>query len=80
MKYALFLSLMISNFALAKTPVNFNQALNDDLRHEIEKDDFKFKKKSFRAPASVKMDTIRPLLEEPQKIDKNLRQIGSRKW
>lgn len=80
MKYALFLSLMISGFAWAKTPANFNQALNEDLRNEIEKDDFKFKKKSHRAPASVKMEPIRPITQEPLKIDKTVRQIGSQKW
>lgn len=80
MKYALFLSLLITTISWAKSPVNFNQALNEDLRHEIEKDDFKFKKKSHRAPASVKMEPVRPLIEEPQKFDKTLRQTGSQKW
>lgn len=80
MKYALFLSLMITTLGWAKSPVNFNEALNNDLRNEIEKDDFKFKKKSHRAPASVKMEPGPHLIEEPQKIDKTLRQIGSQKW
>lgn len=82
MKYALLLSLIIMSSSWARTPVNFNHALNEDVRNEIRKDDFKFRKKSHRAPASIESanDVVQPILHEPLKIEKTVRQIGPRSW
>lgn len=80
MKYFLLVSLFVSHTSWSRIDVNFNQALNEDLKTEIKKDDFKFKKKSHRAPASVEEIPVRPVITEPPKIDKNIRQIGPQKW
>lgn len=77
MKYALMTFLLLSGTALAASQ-EFNKTLNDDLKTEIKKDDFKYKKKSHRAPASVETLPVRPVVVEP-KIHKT-KQIGPQKW
>lgn len=80
MKYLLLLTFLISNFAFSESKVNFNKALQEDLKTEIKKDDFKYKKKSHRAPASVESDSPPVIIQETPKIDKTIRQIGPNKW
>lgn len=58
---------------------DFNKELIQDVQKEIKKDDDSFKSRAAtRAPASVEMK-VAPI-EEPSKIDKNVRQIGPNKW
>lgn len=81
MKYLLFLSLLLTFNVWSKTNVNFSDALNDDLEAEIKKDDFKYKKKAFRGPASVnEKKTPEPVIKEVPKVDKKDRQIGPNNW
>lgn len=80
MKYLLLFTFLISNFAFSDSKVNFNKALQEDLKTEIKKDDFKYKKKSHRAPASVEADSPPVIIQETPKIDKTIRQIGPNKW
>lgn len=82
MKYLLFLSLFLTLNVWSKTKVNFNEALNEDLETEIRKDDYKYKKKAFRGPASVEEAEVpEPLIKEiPTKVDKKDRQIGPNNW
>lgn len=79
MKFILCLTVLMSFGAFAKTKIDFSQALNDDLKQDIRKDDEKFKKEATRGPASVETDSDRPI-EDTSKIDKNVRQIGPNKW
>lgn len=80
MKYILVITVFMSHMAFGESK-DFNKAINEDLKTEINKDDFKFKKKSHRAPASVQEEvTPRPVVREPAKIDKTIRQIGPQKW
>jgi hypothetical protein len=77
MKYAICLFLIGGTTSWATT-VDFNKAIREDVRKEIKKDEHKFKKEAKRAPASISVEG--PILKEPSKIDKNLRQIGPNKW
>lgn len=79
MKWVLILSVITVTSAFGKTTTDFSKALNDDLRRDIRKDDEKFRKESFRRPASVEAAEA-PVIEETSKIDKNIRQIGPNKW
>jgi hypothetical protein len=79
MKTLFILCLILSVSAFAKSAMDFNQALNDDVTRDIRKDDDKFKKESFRRPASVEIDTEN-VIEETPKLDKNVRQLGPNKW
>lgn len=80
MKYLLLSAFLIPSFAFAESSVNFNKALQDDLKSEIRKDDFKYKKKSHRAPASVNSETPPVIIQDTPKIDRTIRQIGPNKW
>ena len=81
MKYLLFLSLFLTFNVWSKTKVDFNEALNEDLEAEIKKDDYKFRKKTFRGPASVQETKAQePLIKEVPKVDKKDRQIGPNNW
>ncbi len=80
MKLLLILSL-ISFSVYAKSPLaDFNQTINEEIKTEIKKDDEAFKKKGpmKREPASVEVEVALP--EEPEKIEKNVRQIGPKTW
>jgi hypothetical protein len=79
MKNIIYLSVLVSYSAWPNSIKEFNQALNQDLKTEIRKDEDKFKKNFSRTPASVP-DTEKSKLEEPTKIDKNVRQIGPNEW
>lgn len=81
MKYTIVLTLAItSTIAWAEPVRDFNKVLIQDVQKQITKDDDSFKsKKSSRAPASVDDVEVAPM-EEPSKIDKNVRQIGPNRW
>lgn len=79
MKLIICLAVFCSFSAFAKTPTNFNEALLDDVKKEVRKDDEKFKTPASRSPASVETKHEH-VIEEIPKIDKNLRQIGPNKW
>ncbi len=79
MKFFICLSLLVSALAWSKTGVDFNQAITEDVKKEFKKDEDKFKKESFRGPASVQNEQEN-VIEETPKLDKNIRQIGPNKW
>ena len=81
MKYTIVLTLAITSAVAWAEPVkNFNKVLIQDVQKQITKDDDSFKsKKSSRTPASVSDVEVAPM-EEPSKIDKNVRQIGPNRW
>lgn len=79
MKYLSVFFLFLSSLAWAKPTVPFNEALQEDLAQEIKQDDFKYKKKSFRAPASVEENSPAKSIKPPSKLEK-VRQIGPNQW
>jgi hypothetical protein len=79
MKLVFCLSLLITLNSYAKDVKDLNKALLQDLTTDIQKDDEKFRRNPVRGPASVQDYKI-PKIEEPQKIDKNVRQIGPNEW
>jgi hypothetical protein len=79
MKIIFCLTFLVSMSALAKSGIDFSQAINEDVKKEIRKDEDKFKKESFRGPASVEVEHEN-VIEDVPKIDKNIRQIGPNKW
>jgi hypothetical protein len=78
MKFILCLTVLVSANSWSQTIKNFNKALQEDVQKEI-KDDDKFKKDMNRTPASVEVEK-EPMIDEPSKMDKNVRQIGPNKW
>lgn len=78
MKILLCSLVLVSSVAWSKTTINFNQALQEDVQKEV-KDDEKFKKEASRGPASVETEHEQ-VIDEPSKLDKNVRQIGPNKW
>ena len=78
MKIILCSLVLISTVVWSKTTINFNQALQEDVQKEV-KDDEKFKKEAIRGPASVEIEQKEPL-NEPSRLDKNIRQIGPNRW
>lgn len=79
MKILFGICLILSVTGWAKSAMDFNQALNEDVTRDIRKDDDKFKKESFRRPASVEAEHEN-VIEDTPKLDKNVRQIGPNKW
>lgn len=79
MKLILCLTMLMSFSAYSKTKIDFSQALNEDVKQDIQKDDQKFKKELTRGPASVQPEREYQIEETP-KMDKNVRQIGPNKW
>ncbi len=78
MKILLCTLVLVSTGAWSKTIINFSQALQEDVQKEVQ-DDEKFKKEANRGPASVETEHEQPI-DEPSKLDKNVRQIGPNKW
>lgn len=78
MKIILCTLVLVSSVAWSKTTINFSQALQEDVQKEV-KDDEKFKKEATRGPASVETEHEQ-VIDEPSKLDKNVRQIGPNKW
>lgn len=79
MKFIILLILLVPA-AFAKTQVDFNEVLNEDFKSDIQKDDFNYKKKALRAPASVEADDQMHEIKETPKIDKTVRQTGHSNW
>lgn len=86
MKYFIILSAFIcfsTNVAFgpvqAKDVKDLNKVLLQDMKKDIQKDDERFKKPHTRGPASVN-EVTDSKITEPQKIDKNVRQIGPNAW
>lgn len=73
------LSLSLSAFA-KPTAKDFNRSLLDNVKAEIKDENSdQFKKTGItRGPASVK--PAGPVFHENEKIDKNVRQLGSKNW
>ena len=65
---------------------DFNQALNNSVKDSVKKDDQAFKRKAGRAPASIDTDEASDVQRfESQKksldkIEKNVKQVGSKEW
>jgi hypothetical protein len=75
MKSTLFIALLMASAAFGK---DFNSVLLKDVQKDIVKDDQKYKQtKVTRGPASV---VAEPIIQEESKLDKNLRQIGPKRW
>lgn len=79
MKLLIILSAFICFSVEARDVKDLNKALLQDMKKEIQKDDDKFRKPQTRGPASVQEATDSKITE-PQKIDKNVRQIGPNAW
>lgn len=80
MKIMLFLIVFISFSAWSVSIGEFSRVMNQEVLNEIRKDEDKYKKESSRAPASVDESIEDKKIEEPNKIDKNVRQIGPNNW
>lgn len=69
--------LILSFTAFAKE--DFNQAILQDVKTDIQKDEEKFRKVRARGPASVTEN--QPVqIQDPEKIEKNVKQIGHKEW
>jgi hypothetical protein len=79
MKTVLCLLVLMPLMAFGKSLKDFNSVITKDVHQEIRKDEDKFKARSFRGPASVS-PVHDQVIEEPKKIDKNVRQIGPNRW
>jgi hypothetical protein len=75
----LLIFIFVSFNASGKSLRDFNTLINEEVHEEIKKDEDKFRKPTSRAPASMPADPKR-MIEEPKKIDKNVRQIGPNFW
>jgi hypothetical protein len=71
--------LVISIPVFGRHNPDFNQELAADLKSEISKDNEKFKKVPVRGPASV-TPVEKVEFEGPEKIEKNVKQLGHRSW
>jgi hypothetical protein len=79
MKLLIILSAFICISAYAKDVKDLNKVLLQDVKADIQNDDEKFRKPQMRKPASVE-EVNDQNITEPQKIDKNVRQIGPNAW
>lgn len=80
-KLIFFIALSVSlNSWANKSLKEFNETFHREIDREIKKDEDKFKKSPIRGPASVPDVVERPMMKEPSKIDKNVRQIGPNEW
>ncbi|WP_408095422.1 hypothetical protein ACJVC5_10300 [Peredibacter sp. HCB2-198] len=71
--------LLLSGAAFAGSVKDFNKELIETVKTDFKKDEDAFKTRAARAPASVEVE-VTPADEVPNKIDKNVRQIGPNKW
>ena len=81
----LFILITLSTQSFAKSVKEFNKALIEDVQKDIKKEndlDLKTRESITRSPASVEdaQDSRNEEIEEESKIDKNVRQIGSKNW
>lgn len=77
MKFLAGLLLILSYSAYSKE--DFNKAIQQDVKSDIQKDEEKFRKVRARGPASVS-ENAPVKMQEPDKIEKNVRQIGPNAW
>jgi hypothetical protein len=75
------LSIVIVSSALGKSVKEMNSVLIQDLKKEIQKDDEKFRSAS-RKPASLEGPSLKKqdLPKDPEKIEKNIKQLGHTEW
>lgn len=72
--------LLITSNAWAKSVDEFNKSILQDVTKDIQKDEEKFKKSApSRGPASVNPVKMRKF-PGPEKIEKNVKQIGPNDW
>ena len=81
----LFILATLSTQSFAKSVKEFNKALIEDVKKDIQQEndlDLKTKESISRSPASVEdaRDDRSEEIEEESKIEKNFRQIGSKNW
>jgi hypothetical protein len=81
----LFILATLSTQSFAKSVKEFNKALIEDVKKDIQQEndlDLKTKESISRSPASVEdaRDDRSEEIEEESKIEKNVRQIGSKNW
>jgi hypothetical protein len=81
MRLLFILSLSLNPHLYAKNVEHLNEALVQDLKKEIQKDDEKFRSSS-RSPASVIETPPKkgPFPKHPDKIEKNVKQLGHSQW
>lgn len=79
MKILIIFTLFTSFSAFSRPVDDFNKALLQDVKTDVQKNEDRFKQERNRGPASVQENPERKI-EEPQKIDKNIRQIGPNRW
>jgi hypothetical protein len=82
MRTALFI-LLLPTLSFAAEIRDFNQSLMQDLKKDIEKTEAEsYRRKSpGRTPASViEADEGASHVKEDKKLDKNVRQLGSKRW
>ncbi|WPU66382.1 hypothetical protein [Peredibacter starrii] len=79
MKFILSGVLLLTTMAWAGSVKDFNKELIETAKTDFKKDEDTFKTRAARAPASVEVE-VAPADEVPNKIDKNVRQIGPNKW
>ncbi len=75
----LLVSLVLSFSTLSLSHPDFNQELAADVKSELSKDDEKFKKVPVRGPASA-TPVEKVEFEGPDKIEKNVKQLGHQSW
>ena len=66
----------------AKDASDFSRVLMDDLKTDVKKEDTQFKRKG-RSPASIETSDTAKMLDQKNnldKTDKNLNQLGPKKW
>lgn len=77
MKILTAIILILSFTAFAKE--DFNHAILQDVKTDIQKDEEKFRKVRARGPASV-IENVPVQIQEPEKIEKNVKQLGHKEW
>jgi hypothetical protein len=81
MKFLLIFSIFLVSSAQAKSVKEMNTVLIQDLKKEIQKDDEKFRSAS-RKPASFEGPALKKhnIAKDPDKIEKNVKQLGHSEW
>lgn len=80
MKILTFLLIVSSLVEAKSTLTNFSEKINEEVKAEIQQDDEAYKKRTpvSRGPASIQAEMVMP--EEPEKLEKNHKQLGPRTW
>ncbi len=75
----LLIALVISSPVFSRTTPDFNRELAADLKSDLSKDEEKFRKVPTRGPASTTpLEKVE--FEGPDKIEKNVKQLGHPNW